>query len=116
MAPDTGRVHELALTEDVVKMVAERLGSRRVARVRLAVGRWMAVSPEAMQFCFDACTRGTTLDGARLEIEEVPARLRCRSCGQESEPEDGLPLCACGSADVAVTAGHELKITELEVF
>lgn len=108
-------MHELALTDGVVQLVRERLGERRVARVRLEVGRLVAVVPDALRFCFDVCTRGTTLDGARLDIDEVRARIRCRRCGDESEPDDAVPLCPCGSADVAIVAGNELRITEVEV-
>lgn len=108
-------MHELALTETVVQMVRERLGDERVVRVRLEVGRRMAVVPDALRFCFDVCSRGTSLDGARLEIDEVAARGRCRACGDEGELPDALPLCACGSADVEVAGGDELRIKEVEV-
>jgi hydrogenase nickel incorporation protein HypA/HybF len=38
--------------------------------VRLRVGRDACVSPDALRFCFDVCTRGTPLEGAALEIVE----------------------------------------------
>lgn len=93
----------------------ERLGERRVVRVRIVVGRLMAVVPEAMRFCFDVCASGTTLDGATLEIDEVPGRIRCARCGDETEVADAIPLCPCGSAEVSVLAGNELLIKEVEV-
>ena len=108
-------VHELALSETVVHMVRERLGEARVVRVRLEVGRLMAVVPEAMRFCFDVCTRGTSLDGAVIEIEAVAARGICRSCGAVVEVADALPLCGCGSADLDIKGGDELRIKEVEV-
>ncbi|HEX6838210.1 MAG TPA: hydrogenase maturation nickel metallochaperone HypA [Polyangia bacterium] len=108
-------MHELALTESVVRMVRERLGEARVVRVRVEVGRRMAVLPDAMRFCFDVCTRGTPLDGAVIEIDEVAARGRCRSCGAVLEIADALALCGCGSADVELAGGDELRIKEVEV-
>lgn len=108
-------MHELAITDGVVQLVRERLGDQRVARVRLEIGRLTAVEPEAMRFCFDVCTRGTSLDGAALEIDEVAARVRCARCGGEREVPDGIPICACGSADVEIVAGNELRIKEVEV-
>jgi hydrogenase nickel incorporation protein HypA/HybF len=71
-ATHTESVHELALTDGVVQMVRERLGEQRVVRVRLAVGADAAVVPDALRFCFEVCTQGTSLDGAALEIVEVP--------------------------------------------
>jgi hydrogenase nickel incorporation protein HypA/HybF len=108
-------VHELALTEQVVEMVRERLGERRVVRVRLEIGRLAAVMPDAVRFCFDVCCRGTSLEGARLEIDEVPGRGACRSCGAEVQLADALPLCPCGSADLHVLDGDQLRIKEVEV-
>lgn len=108
-------MHELALTEAVVRTVRERLGERRVVRVRVEVGRLMAVLPDAMRFCFEVCTRGTSLDGAVIEIDEVAARGSCRSCGATLEMVAALPLCGCGSADVELAGGDELRIKEVEV-
>jgi hydrogenase nickel incorporation protein HypA/HybF len=68
-------VHELALTESIVTMIESRLGTARVVRVRLEVGRLTAVLPEALRFAFVACTEGTPLEGAKLEIDEL--------CGSE---------------------------------
>jgi hydrogenase nickel incorporation protein HypA/HybF len=107
-------VHELALTESLVEQVRERLGERRVVRVRLEVGRLMAVVPDALRFCFEVCSRGTPLDGAVLEIDEIAARGTCRSCGAELELLEALPLCRCGSADVAIAGGNQLRILEVE--
>jgi hydrogenase nickel incorporation protein HypA/HybF len=108
-------VHELALIESVVDAVTARVGERRVARVRLRVGALAGVVPAAMQFCFDVATESTPLEGAVLEIESIPARVRCVECEAESAIEDGLPLCLCGSANVQILAGQELLIQDVEV-
>ena len=96
-------------------MVRERVGKERVTRVRLEVGRLTAVVPDAMRFCFEVCARGTSLEGAVLQIDEVPGRIRCARCGDETELADPIPLCPCGSAEVEVIAGRELRIKEVEV-
>ncbi len=108
-------MHELQITDDIVRTIAERLGDARVVRVRVRVGRLTAVVPAAMRFCFDVCSRGTSLEGATLELDEVAARIECRRCGQTSDVADAIPLCGCGSAEVAVLSGHELTIEEVEV-
>ena len=108
-------MHEVALTESIVEAIRARLGEARVVRVRLAVGRRMAVLPDALRFAFAACTRDTPLDGARLEIDEIAARGRCRACAHEWTLEDVVALCRCGSADVELLAGGELQIREVEV-
>jgi hydrogenase nickel incorporation protein HypA/HybF len=108
-------MHEVALTESILDAIRGRLGDARVVRVRLEIGRLNAVLPDAMRFAFATCTQGTPLDGARLEIDEIAARGRCRACAAELGLDGVVALCGCGSADVEVIAGRELNIKEVEV-
>jgi hydrogenase nickel incorporation protein HypA/HybF len=74
------------------------------------------VLPEAMQFAFECCARGTWMEGARLEIDEIGARGQCHACGRETELDAVVASCAaCGGVDVEVIAGGELRIREVEV-
>ncbi len=108
-------MHELALTQSVVDLVAERTRGRRVVAVRVEVGELSGVVPDAMRFAFDLATAGTPLEGASLDIEETAGRIRCRTCGAVSPSPDQLLLCPCGSADVEVVAGRELRVLSVEV-
>ena len=108
-------MHELAITQSVVDAVLDRTGDRPVTTVRVKVGRLAGVVPEAMRFCFELVTVGTTLEGARLEIEQPPGRAHCRTCGDDFGLTDLILLCPCGSADVEVTTGRELHLSSVEV-
>ncbi|MBV8928785.1 MAG: hydrogenase maturation nickel metallochaperone HypA [Mycobacteriaceae bacterium] len=108
-------MHELAITQSVVDAVCEHAAGRRVRSVRLEVGALCAVVPDSMQFCFGLATEGTIADGARLDLDIRPACARCRGCGEEFRLDDPILLCPCGSADVEVLAGRELKILSMEV-
>ncbi|GID30416.1 hydrogenase maturation nickel metallochaperone HypA/HybF [Paractinoplanes brasiliensis] len=108
-------MHELSIAESVVAAVCERAGDRRVHSVRMRIGAFTAVVPDAMQFCFGLAVEGTVADGARLDIEHRPGAVHCRACGADTDLADMLLLCPCGSADVAVTAGRELQIVSMEV-
>jgi hydrogenase nickel incorporation protein HypA/HybF len=79
------------------------------------VGRLAAVLPDALRFCFDVCTQGTSIEGATLEIADVPGRGVCRDCGAEIAIEDLLTRCPCGSARVDVIGGDELRLEAVEV-
>ncbi len=108
-------MHELAIAESVVDAVTQRLPAAKVTCVRLEIGALSGVVPDSIRFCFDLATEGTGLAGARLEITEPPARCRCRACGAEFQPDSPIVLCPCGSPDVAVLAGEELKIVSVQV-
>jgi hydrogenase nickel incorporation protein HypA/HybF len=108
-------VHELAITEGIVAAVVERMPDVAVRRVHLSIGRLSGVVPDAVRFCFDLVTAGTTLDGAVLEIDEPGGRVACRRCAAEFDTDEVLVLCSCGSADVELLRGRELRIRAVEV-
>jgi hydrogenase nickel incorporation protein HypA/HybF len=108
-------MHELGITRSVVAICAERAAGAQVRRVTLEIGRLAAVLPESLRFCFDICTRGTTLEGSVLEIIEVPGLAECRDCGGQVHLERLHGRCDCGSTNLALVSGEELKIKEMEV-
>ncbi|MBJ8348476.1 hydrogenase maturation nickel metallochaperone HypA [Antrihabitans sp. YC2-6] len=108
-------MHEMSITQSVVDAVCEAAEGRKVQCVRLQVGKLCAVVPHAMQFCFELATAGTVAEGATLEIEEPLGRAHCRGCDSDFTLADLILLCACGSADVEVVSGRELRITSMEV-
>ena len=108
-------MHELAIAESVVETVTERLPGAKVTRVHLEIGALSGVVADSIRFCFDLATEGTGLAGAQLDISEPPARCRCRSCDSEFVPDCPIVLCPCGSPDVAVLSGEQLKIVSVSV-
>jgi len=108
-------MHEYGITESVVTAVRERLPDAAISCVHLEIGSLSGVSADSVRFYFGMAAEGTNLEGARLEISEVPARCRCRSCGAEFEPDGPIPLCSCGSPDAAVLSGGSMRIVSVEV-
>lgn len=108
-------MHELAITESIVTAVTDRMADTPIRRVRVEVGRLSGVVPDALRFCFELATVGSTLAGAELEIISVPGRGRCRECSAEFDTDEIVTACACGSLDVQVTGGQQLLIREVEV-
>ena len=68
-----------------------------------------------MRFCFDLVTAGTPLEGAVLEIDEPGGRVACRRCAAEFDTDEVLALCPCGSADVELLRGRDLRVPSVEV-
>lgn len=59
---------------DVAEQRAAEAGAARIVAVRLAVGEWSGVVPEALAAAFPLCAAGTRADGAALHIERVTGR------------------------------------------
>jgi len=109
-------MHELSIADAILGVALRSAGGRRVAKVEVRVGALRQVVPSALEFAFELVAQGTAAEGAELELEHVPVRVACRSCGREEELSD-LPLAcpACGSVDVRVSAGEELSVEALEL-
>jgi hydrogenase nickel incorporation protein HypA/HybF len=79
------------------------------------IGRFSGVQPEALRFAWQVLRAGTISAEAELEIEEIPIRLRCRSCGSEfaADPDDlSCPLCE--SLDQEMLSGRELELQSIK--
>jgi len=88
----------------------------RVNRVTITIGGLTAVMPDALHFAWDALTPGTVVEGAVLNVVEVPARSRCGQCGTEFEHDQYDRICPeCGNFMCEVIAGNELRIDEVDV-
>ncbi len=108
-------MHELGITQEIIALVSEHARGAKVTRVVVQIGKLTAILPDAVRFCFDLCSEGTPVEGAGLEIQEIPGRARCRECGQEVILDQPFGSCPCGHADLEWLAGTELKIKEIEV-
>jgi hydrogenase nickel incorporation protein HypA/HybF len=112
-------MHEMALTESLVGLIEDeaRKGDfTRVKVVRLEVGALGQVCPDALLFCFDAISKGTVAEGAKLDIVAVPGGGWCMDCSKSVMLSERYGACPeCGNYQVQVTSGEELRLRELEV-
>lgn len=109
-------MHEMSITQSVVDICEKSAEGRRVLSVTIEIGELSGVVPDAVEFCFEACTRETLLEGARLVIERVAGRGECPTCGAEFPVRTYFDPCpGCGGYGVRVVAGEELRVKELEV-
>jgi hydrogenase nickel incorporation protein HypA/HybF len=109
-------MHELSIAGAIVAIAEEHAGGRRVAKVQVKIGHLRQIVPGALIFAFELVTLGTSVEGAKLEIEAVPVRVACRSCQADSRLDEFPFACPrCGSVDVGVKAGDELFVDALEL-
>ena len=112
-------MHELAITEEILRITvehAEKAQAQRVTDIHLVIGDLSSVVDDSVQFYFDFSSPGTVAEGAELHFQRVPARLRCRQCEQEFEPDDRdwhCPNCQALGGDVI--QGREFYLESIEV-
>jgi hydrogenase nickel incorporation protein HypA/HybF len=109
-------MHELSIAQSIVRIAETHAAGRKVYAVHLRVGHLRQVVPSALEFAFELVAEGTSVEGAELVMEEVPAAGICRDCGTESTFE-GFPFrcTSCGGLDVELVRGEELLVDSLEL-
>lgn len=109
-------MHELALSRSILEISRRHARGRPIVSVRVKVGHLRQVVPDTLAYCFAVVAAEDGLEGASLEVVEVPAEVRCRSCGALSVLERFELRCGgCGGADLEVVAGEELLVESLEL-
>jgi hydrogenase nickel incorporation protein HypA/HybF len=112
-------MHELSIMESALGLAVEQArqaGAKRVHVIRLRIGALSGVVPEALEFAFEALTPGTAAEGARLDVEHIPARFWCGTCTREFEAENMFPECpGCQRPSAELRAGREMELASLEI-
>ncbi|MRR19184.1 hydrogenase maturation nickel metallochaperone HypA [bacterium] len=111
-------MHELKIAEELAAMVAgyaAEAGMKSVDRVNISFGQFIQIVPEIFEAAFREAAKDSAAAGAELDIEIIPAELRCLGCGSEYAPADDLRGCSvCGSDQIVVKHGKELFIKSIE--
>ena len=111
-------MHELSIAQSLLEIVVEeasRNGLVQIHAIKLQVGEFAAVVPDALTFCFGMVSRDTVASGAALQIETVPIVARCGACGVLFEVENQIFLCPeCGEPVFEIVSGRELSVVGIE--
>ncbi len=115
-------MHELPVIQSILDIVikhAEMNDVRKVIKIYLKVGVLSDLEDEWMQQYFDYVAKESVAEGATLEIERVPARMKCNACSFEFEPDmkkDEKIVCpACGNEQCKLIAGKNYSVANMEV-
>jgi hydrogenase nickel incorporation protein HypA/HybF len=112
-------MHEMSICEGIVQVLEEQAGEQnysRVDKVWLEIGPLAGIELEALRFCFEAVTNGTLAENAELEIVETKGLAWCMICSTTVEVGKLFDACPqCGSYQLQITGGNEMRIKELEV-
>jgi hydrogenase nickel incorporation protein HypA/HybF len=111
-------MHELSIALGIVEAAEEAAGRERgrPVAVHLRLGPLSGVAREALLSAWELAREGTPLDGAALEIEDVPVAAYCPACAAERAPPWPELRCPdCGGPTPEVLRGRELEVFALEV-
>jgi hydrogenase nickel incorporation protein HypA/HybF len=113
-------MHEFSIANSLVEIATEHAtnaGAEKINAVTLRIGALSCVHKNALEFSFELITKDTILEGAQLEVIDVPVTIFCAPCDKEVAL-DGIqcfrcPTCDTPSADIR--HGRELDIDSIEI-
>ncbi len=112
-------MHELSIAQNILEIVHQYVPEEQrseVQSVKVQVGRLSGVVPDSLDFCFSVIIGETPLAGAKLDIQQTPARSRCSQCSTAFEIEGATFNCpSCGGTDLEILSGTELQVIEVEL-
>ncbi|MDR3392544.1 MAG: hydrogenase maturation nickel metallochaperone HypA [Sulfuriferula sp.] len=112
-------MHELAVCQALVNQtvdIALQNAAQGVAVITLHIGPLSGVEPALLVSAFPLAAAGTVAADAQLVIMPQPVRVRCRTCGADTEATPNRLLCGiCGDYHTQLIAGDELLLANLEL-
>jgi hydrogenase nickel incorporation protein HypA/HybF len=113
-------MHELSIAQSIVDAVETRATeckATHVKSVRIRIGEAIGVVADSLTFCFEMITDSEPLlEGAKLGIETVPHRARCRHCDREFPVIQFIAQCpTCREWSEEIISGTELQILDMEI-
>jgi|SRR5580704_4504601 hydrogenase nickel incorporation protein HypA/HybF len=112
-------MHELSIAMSIVDMAEEEAARRnvRVEAVHLKLGLLSGVVKAALLSSYEMACEGTSLEGSRLVIEEIPVVVFCPRC-QSPRTLDSIQWFVCPECKSPVSEllrGRELQVAALEI-
>lgn len=111
-------MHEISLIESIIEIIIAEMPKHNVTKIEsitLRIGEMRQLIPETLHFGFDVLSKDTPLEGAKLIVEKIPTKGRCKICDQEFVIEDWFRNCPrCDAANIKIISGKELDIVGFE--
>jgi len=96
-------MHEFAFAYDIFKVAeetAKKYNAKKITEVYLEIGQLTLIVPRLLKESFKMATKDSIAEGAKLNIEIMPGKIKCRECSKIS----------------TVTLSEEAYLTGLQLF
>lgn len=112
-------MHEVSIAEEIKEIVIEKLKEQKAKKIKtinLEIGKMTSVVPEALLFAFEIISKNTPLENAKINIEMVEIKAKCKNCKKVFSLNDFEYLCPfCNKTNLEMISGRELIIKSIEM-
>jgi hydrogenase nickel incorporation protein HypA/HybF len=121
-------MHEFSFAYNIFKVAeatAIKYNAKKITEVFLEIGELTLIVPDLLRRSFEIATKGSIAEGAKLNIQILPGKIRCRECDKISEVTltneaqlTGLQLfrCThCGSNNTEIIEGKKANVKNIKI-
>ncbi|MDI6724170.1 MAG: hydrogenase maturation nickel metallochaperone HypA [Methanobacterium sp.] len=119
-------MHELSMADAIVKTavdVAEKNDAQKITEVTIEIGGLALLNPEQLKFMIEVLSEDTLLEGAEINIEEIPIEIKCKSCNYEGpagsdELDHYMPIVKCPECEevsIEIVKGRECNVKNIKI-
>ena len=112
-------MHELTITQSILDIIlkkSQEVQASKVTLIKLVVGELTGYIFDSIEFYFESLSKDTIAEGAVIDFNSIPVKLRCRACSTIFDPRDTEWVCPeCHGLSVEIIGGRELYINSMEV-
>lgn len=112
-------MHELAVCQSMIEQVENIALERRahsVSSISIGIGPLSGVEAQLLKNAYPIASAGTIAENAKLIIEQLPVRIKCNTCGYESDVLPNKLTCKqCGNWQTTLISGDEMMLMSVEL-
>lgn len=112
-------MHELSVCQALiaqVEQIAAQHAATGVKSVHLRLGPLSGVEPQLLQDAYPMACAGSVAAGSVLLIDLAPLKVKCQTCGAETQASPNRLLCGqCGDYHTQVVSGDEMLLMSVEL-
>jgi hydrogenase nickel incorporation protein HypA/HybF len=112
-------VHELSVCQALIAQVEQVVASHAaqgVKSVRVLLGPLSGVEPRLLQDAYSIACAGSVAAESNLFIDMAPLKVKCKTCGAETEVSPNRLLCGkCGDYHTRLVSGDEMILMSVEL-
>ncbi len=115
-------MHELGIVFEVMKRVESvtkeyAISPEEVAIVVLEIGEASTIVPRYLKECWPAAIDQTEFEHVELQLEQITATVRCKSCNTIYEYLKNQKRCPnCSEESCVMVTGQEFNIKEILLY
>ena len=112
-------MHELAVAQALVEQVEgviRQHHAQSASLIRVRIGPLSGVVSELLGSAFPLAAAGSRMEHAVLDLVAAPIKVRCETCGAETEAAMNRLVCGtCGDWHTRIVSGDELLLESVEL-